>query len=274
MRGRAVVSLLMAWAFLVSGFTGLVLYIEPYGRIAFWNNWQLLSLNKNQWDGIHIISSWLFIIAGSFHLYLNWKPFLGYIGVRIKKGKRLRVELAISTAAIFVVILSGIFHIPPLGYILDLNHFAKSSWSSTDSTEPPFGHAELETLDSLAHKFQIDMEKILFDLKRQNISVTSVHSTLDEIAKDNGLTPAQLYMMIDKKEVRLYHKHLPLDRKCYPLLKRDFHRFACHFARAAECAGEQDKFWEMNDAHVFYRLQQVPWQNTEVRDNSFFTRRQ
>ncbi len=49
-------------------------------------------------------------------------------------------------------------------------------------------------------------------------------------------------------EVRLYHKHLPLDRKCYPLLKRDFHRFACHFAKAAECAGEQEKFWEMNDA--------------------------
>jgi protein-disulfide isomerase/uncharacterized membrane protein len=50
------------------------------------------------------------------------------------------------------------------------------------------------------------------------------------------------------KSVRLYHRHLPLDRSCNPKIKREFHKFACKFARAAECAGEQKKFWEMNDA--------------------------
>jgi protein-disulfide isomerase/uncharacterized membrane protein len=49
-------------------------------------------------------------------------------------------------------------------------------------------------------------------------------------------------------EVRLVHKHLPLDMSCHPALRRPFHERACLFAEAAECAGLQDHFWEMNDA--------------------------
>jgi protein-disulfide isomerase/uncharacterized membrane protein len=49
-------------------------------------------------------------------------------------------------------------------------------------------------------------------------------------------------------EVRLIHRHLPLDRACHPLMRRQLHQRACEFAEAAECAGEQGKFWEMNDA--------------------------
>jgi len=48
--------------------------------------------------------------------------------------------------------------------------------------------------------------------------------------------------------VRLVHRHLPLDMACHPALRRPFHARACHFAQAAECAGLQDRFWEMNDA--------------------------
>ncbi len=48
--------------------------------------------------------------------------------------------------------------------------------------------------------------------------------------------------------VRLIHRHLPLDAACHPLLERRFHERACEFAAAAECAGRQGMFWEMNDA--------------------------
>ncbi|MBN1611938.1 MAG: thioredoxin domain-containing protein [Polyangiaceae bacterium] len=49
-------------------------------------------------------------------------------------------------------------------------------------------------------------------------------------------------------EIRLVHRHLPLDMACHPGLRRPFHRRACWFAEAAECAGLQGRFWEMNDA--------------------------
>ncbi len=48
--------------------------------------------------------------------------------------------------------------------------------------------------------------------------------------------------------VRLMHQHVPLDKACNPDVKRVFHKRACEFSKAAECAAEQDKFWEMNDA--------------------------
>ncbi len=50
------------------------------------------------------------------------------------------------------------------------------------------------------------------------------------------------------EKVRLYHRHLPLDKACHPMMKKAFHNHACNFAKAAECAGQQGKFWEMNDA--------------------------
>jgi protein-disulfide isomerase/uncharacterized membrane protein len=49
-------------------------------------------------------------------------------------------------------------------------------------------------------------------------------------------------------QVRLIHRHLPLDNACHVGLKRPFHTHACLFAEAAECAGLQGHFWEMNDA--------------------------
>ncbi len=49
------------------------------------------------------------------------------------------------------------------------------------------------------------------------------------------------------KQIRLVHKHFPLDQHCNPMIKRPFHAKACLFSKAALCAGRQGKFWEMND---------------------------
>ena len=51
-----------------------------------------------------------------------------------------------------------------------------------------------------------------------------------------------------ENSVRLVHRQFPLDDACHPKVRRKFHEFGCVFAKAAECAGLQNKFWEMNDA--------------------------
>jgi predicted DsbA family dithiol-disulfide isomerase len=51
-----------------------------------------------------------------------------------------------------------------------------------------------------------------------------------------------------RDEVRLVHHDYPVDSECNPAFDRPIHTKACGFARAARCAGEQGKFWEMNDA--------------------------
>jgi protein-disulfide isomerase/uncharacterized membrane protein len=50
------------------------------------------------------------------------------------------------------------------------------------------------------------------------------------------------------EDVRVVHRHFPLDQACNPNIRHKFHQFACHFSKAVECAAHGDKFWEMNDA--------------------------
>jgi protein-disulfide isomerase len=48
-------------------------------------------------------------------------------------------------------------------------------------------------------------------------------------------------------ELRLVHRHYPLDLSCNSSLKGPMHQNACFAATIAECAGRQNRFWEAND---------------------------
>ncbi len=67
------------------------------------------------------------------------------------------------------------------------------------------------------------------------------------------------------KEVRFIHRHLPLDQACNPKISRPFHLSACKLSTAAECAGQQGKFWEMNDA-LFMLQDSTKAQNIDLDD--------
>lgn len=48
--------------------------------------------------------------------------------------------------------------------------------------------------------------------------------------------------------IRLYHRHFPLDMKCFKAMKRQMHEHACFAAAAAICAQKQKLFWTFHDA--------------------------
>ncbi len=48
-------------------------------------------------------------------------------------------------------------------------------------------------------------------------------------------------------EVRVIHRHFPLDHHCNPIVEKPFHPWACDYSRLAFCAGEQGRFWDAND---------------------------
>jgi len=180
--------------------TGLVLYIVPEGRIAYWTHWELTGLTKTDWGNIHILSSILFITAGIFHIYFNWKPIVNYLKDRVTGGLNSRRELLVSSVVSVVIIISAIFYMPPLSYLLDLNEYVKDSWITSEEYEPPFGHAEQISLNVFAKKMSIDLDSALAELKNNNIEVGSVKLTLKEIAEANKISPMDLYMLIKKFE--------------------------------------------------------------------------
>ncbi len=50
-----------------------------------------------------------------------------------------------------------------------------------------------------------------------------------------------------RRDVRLVFRHFPLDSRCNPTVSRPVHELACTAAAAAECAGQQGKFWDYHD---------------------------
>lgn len=48
-------------------------------------------------------------------------------------------------------------------------------------------------------------------------------------------------------DVRFVFVHFPLDKNCNAVMKKQLHDGACDAAMAADCAGEQGRFWEYHD---------------------------
>lgn len=60
---------------------------------------------------------------------------------------------------------------------------------------------------------------------------------------------AQLRTLLERypNQLRLVHRHYPLDQSCNTTLSGPMHKNACFAAAIAECAGLQNRFWEAND---------------------------
>ncbi|MDH5411123.1 MAG: DUF4405 domain-containing protein, partial [Alphaproteobacteria bacterium] len=74
-RTRGLVAFIVFGGFTVMTVTGLILFVMPPGRVAYWTNWALMGLEKSDWTAVHIVFSLLFVLAGLIHLFFNWKQF-------------------------------------------------------------------------------------------------------------------------------------------------------------------------------------------------------
>ena len=197
---RGLTSFFTLFGFLIMSVTGLVLYVVPEGRVAYWTTWELIGLTKTDWGNIHILSSILFIVAGGFHTYFNWKPLMNYFKDKARKGVKLRRELAISSVLSVWVIVNSIWPFPPLSYVLDFNEWVKETWVVQDEYEPPFGHAEMLSLKVFTKKMDIDLGKAIDELKANGLAFDSAEETLEDIGRRNDISPMNLYLLIKKFE--------------------------------------------------------------------------
>ena len=61
---RAFISVYMTITSILIAISGIILYIAPPGRIAHWSYWSMLGLTKDEWQGIHIIFTFILVVAG------------------------------------------------------------------------------------------------------------------------------------------------------------------------------------------------------------------
>jgi hypothetical protein len=177
--------------------SGFILYIAPPGRIAKWAYIPILGFEKDQWQALHTIFTFLFILANVFHLYFNWRLFLSYLSNKRKKFFRLRGELLSAffvTTGIFYLVL---FNTQPFKAVMGFGESMKNSWS-IDHTEPPVPHAEEMTISKLAETLNEDPEILISRLEKQGISA-DINSVVKEIAWKYKISPQQVFEKLKVK---------------------------------------------------------------------------
>lgn len=72
MKKQIIIDILAFIAFLISAFSGVVMWLalpSQSGKISL----EFLSLARHQWNAIHLFSSLIFVVIIIIHLALHWK---------------------------------------------------------------------------------------------------------------------------------------------------------------------------------------------------------
>lgn len=200
MKARRLVSLTAFVSFIVLASTGIMLFVAPEGRVAYWSAWTMFGLSKEDYGALHTTFMTLFLVAGIWHITYNWKPILHYFKERTGKVRVVTPEfytvLAIG-AFFFVGTLTGV---SPFRQFLELESGVKAYWEITNGA-PPWGHAEESPLDRFCRRMEdfervenqrlitIDCTEALARLDAAGIHVESLSQPLIEIARANSTTP-------------------------------------------------------------------------------------
>jgi hypothetical protein len=189
---KKTVSLTLGLSFLVMSYTGIMLFMTPKGKIAFWTDWTLLGLTKTQYTDLHITSMFLFLAAGIWHIYYNWKPLLSYLKNHLHRLTPLKKEFLAALVLNLFFVGATMLHLPPMQSIVNLNTAIKDYWERQVGA-PPFGHAEEATVASLAPQGGIDTPTAMMRLRDAGFHVKNGRQTLEQIAVENGVSAQKVY---------------------------------------------------------------------------------
>ncbi|HPF50383.1 MAG TPA: DUF4405 domain-containing protein [Draconibacterium sp.] len=198
---KAFISFGLMYMMLILIVSGLILYVSPPGRYAHWVTWKLWGMTKEEWQAIHTIFSFGFIILSVFHLFsANWRTFIYYFRSKAIRGFNKKFEFLFATLLISMVFFGTFFSIPPFENVMTLGEDFTNSWEKEEE-KAPVPHAELLTLAELSFQLKIDSVEVLtrkLDIHKIKYENTTTQ-TLQEIADENQMTPAEVYEILSKQ---------------------------------------------------------------------------
>ena len=194
---KKITSLTLGFSFLIMSYTGVILFIVPHGRVAYWSNWHLFGLSKGQYGDLHTTSMVLFLLFASLHIYYNWKPIVSYLKDKSKKVSFTKKEFLIALVINLTFVAGTLFSIPPFSSFLTMEEKIKDNWTKQYG-EPPYGHAEETKLNVFCKKMGIDLSYAKETLEKNSIKFKEKDS-LKTIAINNSLAPNDIYKLIKAK---------------------------------------------------------------------------
>jgi len=192
---RGFLSLYIALSFLIMTISGIILFLSPAGRVANWSNWRLFGLLKSQWQAVHTIFTFIFVVAITFHLFFNWRPLLAYLKTKIGSTVVLRKEILAASAIAILFFVLTVYNVTPFGSVMAFGESLKDSWSAQNN-EPPIPHAEEQTIQKFAETIKISTDDLKNKLASKGIIIDSDSATIKEISKQNNVSPSELYRLV------------------------------------------------------------------------------
>ncbi|WP_198014808.1 DUF4405 domain-containing protein [Hippea sp. KM1] len=184
---RKWIDLFLFYATVIIVVSGVVLYIMPHGRVAYFTGWRFLGIDKDGWTNLHVIFGILMVIVAVWHIIVNFKPLKHY----------LTKKESIYAALITIIISAGtVAGVQPFKSVSDLEEYIKNSWE-VSKTEIPIAHGELLTLKKFCLELDIPLNEAIKKLKEKGIQFKQ-DETLKEIAAKNNTTPDKIYEIIKK----------------------------------------------------------------------------
>jgi len=200
MKTRRIITLTVFFSFIFLALSGLMLFLSPQGRVAYWAGWTLFGFTKDQYSAVHTTLMVLFLATGIWHIVLNWRPIVGYLKNRSKRVRVFTPESSVALGLTLLFLTGSFARFPPFGQLLTAGEDIKAYWESTRGS-PPWGHAEESRLDAFCRRivdFQrwdgeeaviVDCEEARVALVEAGMVVEGPTQQLIDIAQANGTTP-------------------------------------------------------------------------------------
>ncbi|MCP5063573.1 MAG: DUF4405 domain-containing protein [Ignavibacteriae bacterium] len=195
---RSFTSLYITFSFIIMVISGIILFFAPPGRIAHWSYWAFFGLTKTEWQNIHTIFTFLFIVAGGFHIYFNWKPLMFYLKNKTQSSIKIKSELTYAIVASLLICILTLSNVPPFSTVLDFGEYLTNSWEDESNT-PPTSHAEQLNLTEFALLIDSDKKQMIQKLRSSGFSINNDDATLEEIAQENSITPSHILEVLNIK---------------------------------------------------------------------------
>jgi hypothetical protein len=185
------------------GFTGIVLYIVPHGRIARWMDWHLFGLDKTQYQALHTTSMILFLAFGILHIYYNWKPIVNYMKNSTQKISFTKKEFLIALFLNLFFVVGTLFQIQPFKGFLDLGESIKSSWAEKINDNevkimPPPERLNRRTLRELSDMGNIDLNKAVKILEARGLDNIDPETRIKEISEQLNMDKTEVYKLLTR----------------------------------------------------------------------------
>lgn len=195
MKIRKITSLTAALSFILIVMTSIILYIVPQGRVAYWADWHLWGLTKTDWGNLHINLGFLFLISLFLHIYYNWKALTSYLKNKARQMKVWTPDMNMALAITVIFAIGTYLMVPPFSWMMSLNNYFKDTGAAKYG-EPPYGHAELSSLETFAKKMDLDLVRSMALLQSAGYPVENGAVTLKTIARQYQKSPQQIYEVI------------------------------------------------------------------------------